>query len=133
MNKEADVRQATAGDERITKVGRFLRKHNLDELPQFINVLAGHMSVVGPRPHMLNHTEAYRKLINEFMVRHLIKPGITGLAQTRGLRGETENPEQMRKRVKADVYYLENWSLLLDMKIILETVWNMARGKAKGV
>ena len=81
---------------------------------------------------MLNHTEAYRKLIDTFMVRHLIKPGITGLAQTRGLRGETEDPERMRDRVKADVYYLENWSLLLDLKIVIETVWNMILGRSKG-
>jgi putative colanic acid biosynthesis UDP-glucose lipid carrier transferase len=133
VNPQADTRQATKGDERITSIGHFLRKHNLDELPQFLNVLAGHMSVVGPRPHMLNHTAAYRKLIDAFMVRHLIKPGITGLAQTRGLRGETGDPGQMRDRVKADVYYLENWSLLLDLKIVLETIWNMVRGKSKGV
>jgi putative colanic acid biosynthesis UDP-glucose lipid carrier transferase len=129
VNPEADSRQATKGDERITGIGHFLRKHNLDELPQFVNVLVGHMSVVGPRPHMLNHTAAYRKLIDEFMVRHFIKPGITGLAQTRGLRGETQNPEQMRDRVKADVYYLENWSLLLDLKIVVETIWNMVLGE----
>jgi Undecaprenyl-phosphate glucose phosphotransferase len=133
VNADADQKQATASDARITPIGHFMRKHNLDELPQFINVLLGHMSVVGPRPHMINHTEEYRKLIDEFMVRHLIKPGITGLAQSRGLRGETQDPEMMRERVKADVYYLENWSLFLDIKIILDTVWNMLRGKAKGV
>lgn len=132
VNADADQKQATADDARITTIGKFMRKHNLDELPQFINVLLGHMSVVGPRPHMINHTEEYRKLIDTFMVRHLIKPGITGLAQSRGLRGETQNPEMMRERVKADVYYLENWSLFLDIKIILDTVWNMLRGKAKG-
>ena len=132
VNKEADERQALPGDERITGIGSFLRKHNLDELPQFFNVLAGQMSVVGPRPHMLQHTSLYSELINEFMVRHLIKPGITGLAQTRGLRGETTDPEQMRQRVKADVYYLENWSLLLDFKIVIDTVWNMLRGKNSG-
>ncbi|MCT4625271.1 MAG: undecaprenyl-phosphate glucose phosphotransferase [Schleiferiaceae bacterium] len=125
VNDEADTKQATANDSRITKVGHFLRNHNLDELPQFINVLKGQMSIVGPRPHMLNHTSAYRELIDSFMVRHLITPGITGLAQSRGLRGETPETEDMEARVKADVYYLENWSLLLDVKIILVTIWNM--------
>lgn len=133
VNKDADARQAIPGDERITRIGSFLRTHNLDELPQFFNVLMGHMSVVGPRPHMLQHTAEYSALINTFMVRHLIKPGITGLAQTRGLRGETTDTEQMRLRVKADVYYLENWSLLLDLKIIADTIWNMINGKSKGV
>lgn len=132
VNKEADILQASAYDIRITPFGKFLRKHNLDELPQFFNVFLGQMSVVGPRPHMLAHTVAYRQLIDEFMVRHLIKPGITGLAQTRGLRGETSNPEQMRERVKADVYYLENWNLLLDIKIVADTVWNMLTGKYTG-
>ena len=129
LNDEADTRQAEENDERITSIGHFLRRHNLDELPQFINVLKGQMSVVGPRPHMLNHTSAYRQLIDTFMVRHLITPGITGLAQSRGLRGETPETEDMEARVKADVYYLENWSLLLDVKIVLVTVWNMLRGK----
>jgi putative colanic acid biosynthesis UDP-glucose lipid carrier transferase len=129
LNDEADTRQAEENDERITSIGHFLRRHNLDELPQFINVLKGQMSVVGPRPHMLNHTSSYRKLIDTFMVRHLITPGITGLAQSRGLRGETLETEDMEDRVKADVYYLENWSLLLDVKIIFVTVWNMLRGK----
>ena len=119
LNDEADTRQAEANDERITKIGHFLRRYNLDELPQFINVFFGKMSVVGPRPHMLNHTKDYRNLIDTFMVRHLITPGITGLAQSRGLSGETPETEDMEARVKADVYYLENWSLLLDVKIIL--------------
>jgi Undecaprenyl-phosphate glucose phosphotransferase len=129
LNDEADTRQAEENDERITSIGHFLRRHNLDELPQFINVLKGQMSIVGPRPHMLNHTSSYRHLIDTFMVRHLITPGITGLAQSRGLRGETPEKEDMEARVKADVYYLENWSLLLDVKIIFVTVWNMLRGK----
>ena len=129
VNAESDTRQATDADERITVVGKFIRKHNLDEIPQFFNVFKGQMSVVGPRPHMLAHTEEYRKLIDTFMVRHLIPPGITGLAQSRGLKGETPLTENMEARVKADVYYLENWSLLLDVKIILVTVWNMIRGK----
>lgn len=132
-NAAADKLQARADDARITQVGSFLRKHNIDELPQFFNVLLGHMSVVGPRPHMLQHTAQYRALINEFMVRHLIKPGITGLAQTRGFRGETQNPNAMRDRVRADVYYLENWSLLLDFRIVWDTVINMITGKNAGV
>jgi len=133
VNDEADQKQASKYDSRITGVGRFLRQHNLDELPQFFNVLAGHMSVVGPRPHMLNHTAQYRKLIDEFMVRHLIMPGITGLAQSRGLRGNTSEADLMNERVKADVYYLENWSFILDAKIIFETIWNMISGSSKGI
>jgi Undecaprenyl-phosphate glucose phosphotransferase len=133
MNPQADERQATADDARITPIGKFLRMHSLDELPQFFNVVLGHMSVVGPRPHMLMHTAAYRQMIDAFMVRHLIKPGITGLAQVQGLRGETTDPLRMRDRVKADVYYVENWSLLLDLKIIAETIWNMIFGKGRGV
>jgi len=133
VNNEADNKQATANDSRITSVGKFLRQHNLDELPQFLNVLAGQMSVVGPRPHMLSHTAEYRKLIDEFMVRHFILPGITGLAQSRGLRGDTTQSELMRDRVKADVYYLENWIVILDLKIVLETIWNMISGSSKGI
>ena len=114
--------QASKEDNRITKVGQFLRKTNLDELPQFLNVLKGEMSVVGPRPHMLAHTRQYRKLIDQFMVRHLIKPGITGLAQVNGCRGEIKNDDDLKRRVKFDVNYLENWSFLMDVKIIAKTV-----------
>ncbi len=128
VNKQADERQATKDDVRITRVGRFLRKTNLDELPQFFNVMLGHMSVVGPRPHMLRHTEQYSKLIDKFMVRHLIKPGITGWAQVHGLRGETSDATKMEKRVEYDVWYIENWSLLLDLKIILVTFVKMVSG-----
>ena len=99
------------------------------ELPQFFNVLFGHMSVVGPRPHMLKHTEEYSKIIDKFMVRHLIKPGITGMAQVKGYRGDTPDPRLMEKRVQYDVWYLENWSFLLDLKIVFLTVWNMIRGE----
>ncbi len=130
VNQEADKKQASGTDSRITAFGRFIRKHNLDELPQFFNVLKGDMSVVGPRPHMLAHTEEYRKLIDRYMVRHLVKPGITGLAQTTGLRGETETTEKMEERVKADVYYIENWSVLLDLKIIFITILQTIRGGA---
>ena len=114
-------------DPRITRVGKFLRKTSIDELPQFINVLRGDMSIVGPRPHMLQHTEQYSKLINKYMVRHLIKPGITGWAQVTGYRGETHSLSQMEGRVRRDIWYLENWSLLLDIRIIFMTVWNALR------
>jgi putative colanic acid biosynthesis UDP-glucose lipid carrier transferase len=105
-----------------------MRKTSIDELPQFFNVIIGNMSVVGPRPHMISHTEQYAELIDSFMIRHFLKPGITGWAQVRGLRGETRTTEAMLKRVEADVWYLENWSFLLDMKIIFLTVWNSVRG-----
>lgn len=129
MNNESDKKQATRGDERITPIGRFLRGTNLDEMPQFINVLLGQMSVIGPRPHMLKHTEEYSKIIDKFMVRHLVKPGITGWAQVNGYRGETKDVEDMEGRVRADVWYIENWSFSLDLKIIIMTIINMLRGE----
>ena len=119
--------QATRDDPRKTRFGDFLRRSSIDELPQFINVLRGDMSIVGPRPHMLQHTEQYSKLINKYMVRHLIKPGITGWAQVTGYRGETHSLSQMEGRVRRDIWYLENWSLLLDIRIIFMTVWNALR------
>jgi putative colanic acid biosynthesis UDP-glucose lipid carrier transferase len=128
MNNDADHKQATRDDRRITRVGAFLRKTSLDELPQFFNVLIGNMSVVGPRPHMLKHTKQYAALIDRFMVRHFLKPGITGWAQTQGLRGETKTVEAMLDRVEADVWYLENWSFLLDLKIIFLTMKNSLTG-----
>lgn len=112
--------QVSNHDERLNAWGRFLRRSHLDELPQFAQVLKGEMSLVGPRPHMLQHTEEYRSLIQKYMLRHLAKPGITGLSQVRGLKGEHALPS-MQERVKTDVYYLENWSLLLDLSIILRT------------
>jgi putative colanic acid biosysnthesis UDP-glucose lipid carrier transferase len=129
VNKLSDELQATAGDPRITKIGAFMRKTNLDELPQFFNVLWGNMSVVGPRPHMIKHTEQYSELIHNYLVRHLAKPGITGWAQVNGYRGETKELEAMKKRVEYDIWYIENWSFLLDLKIIWLTVWNMVRGE----
>jgi putative colanic acid biosynthesis UDP-glucose lipid carrier transferase len=123
--------QATKNDARITRVGRFLRKTNLDELPQFFNVLLGNMSVVGPRPNMVSQLEQYSKTIDQYKIRHFITPGITGYAQVNGYRGETRDHELMEKRVKYDVLYLENWSLSLDIKIILLTVWNMVKGDRK--
>ncbi len=124
VNADADKVQATKDDPRKTRFGNFLRKSSIDELPQFINVLKGDMSIVGPRPHMLQHTEQYSKLVNKYMVRHLIKPGITGWAQVTGYRGETHELSQMEGRVRRDIWYLENWSLLLDVRIIFKTVWN---------
>ncbi|NNC58057.1 MAG: undecaprenyl-phosphate glucose phosphotransferase [Woeseiaceae bacterium] len=121
------IRQATKDDDRITKVGAILRKYSLDELPQFINVLQGRMSVVGPRPHAVAHNEEYRPLIKGYMVRHKVNPGITGLAQVMGYRGETSTVDAMKKRVELDLEYLRNWSLALDLRIILrtvQTVWN---------
>jgi putative colanic acid biosynthesis UDP-glucose lipid carrier transferase len=129
VNSEADTAQAARNDPRKTRLGDFLRKTNLDEFPQFLNVFAGNMSVVGPRPHMLKHTEEYSALIDKYMVRHLVKPGITGWAQVTGYRGETKTLEQMEGRVKRDVWYIENWSFLLDLKIIIVTIFNMFKGE----
>lgn len=129
VNDEANTRQAVKGDDRITRVGRILRKYSLDELPQFINVLLGNMSVVGPRPHMLKHTEEYSKIIDKFMVRHFVKPGITGWAQVHGLRGETQDPRKMEERVEKDVYYIENWSFFLDLQILFLTFFNIHNGE----
>ena len=121
--------QATQNDPRKTKLGNFLRKSNIDELPQFINVLLGSMSVVGPRPHMLKHTEEYSKLVDKYMVRHLIKPGITGWAQINGFRGETKELWQMEGRVERDIWYLEHWTFMLDLYIIYKTVKNAIQGE----
>jgi putative colanic acid biosynthesis UDP-glucose lipid carrier transferase len=116
------VRQATRNDRRVTRLGAFLRKSSLDELPQFINVLQGRMSVVGPRPHPVAHNEMYRKMIRGYMIRHKVKPGITGLAQVNGMRGETEQLDKMAQRIEYDLAYLRNWSLWLDLKIVLITI-----------
>ncbi len=129
VNKDADKQQAVRNDPRITKLGRFMRKTNLDELPQFFNVLKGDMSVIGPRPHMLKHTLEYSQLIDKYLLRQSIKPGITGWAQVMGYRGETIDPELMKMRVLYDVWYMENWSFLLDMKIIYLTIANMLKGE----
>jgi Undecaprenyl-phosphate glucose phosphotransferase len=123
VTDDADVKQATKDDVRISKIGRFLRKSNLDEFPQFINVLLGHMSVVGPRPHMLKHTDQYSELIDHYRVRHYVKPGITGWAQVNGYRGETDVLWKMEKRVEYDMLYLENWTFWWDVKIIFLTVF----------
>ncbi|WP_295728671.1 undecaprenyl-phosphate glucose phosphotransferase [uncultured Muribaculum sp.] len=129
VNSKSDDLQATRGDSRITRVGEFLRHTSIDELPQFINVWLGDMSVVGPRPHMIKHTDDYRKIIDKYMVRHFIKPGITGWAQIRGFRGQTEELWQMEKRVECDIWYMENWNFFLDIKIIVLTIVNAIRGE----
>jgi len=123
VNGNSDKVQATKGDARITKVGAILRRTSLDELPQFFNVLFNNMSLVGPRPHMLKHTDEYRLLVDKFMVRHFAKPGVTGWAQILGYRGETKTVGDMEQRANADIWYIENWSLMLDLKILLRTVW----------
>ncbi len=128
VNKEADSKQVTMNDVRITRLGRFLRKTNLDELPQFFNVLIGNMSVVGPRPHMLRHTEDYSRVLNEYMIRHFVKPGVTGWAQVNGFRGEIKIKEQLRKRIEHDIWYLENWRLWLDLRIVFLTVYVTIKG-----
>jgi len=130
VNEESDEKQATKGDVRITKIGAFLRRTSLDEMPQFFNVLMGNMSVVGPRPHMLKHTEEYKQIIGQFMVRHFLKPGITGWAQVNGFRGETKEKKDMENRVKFDIFYLENWSAMFDLRIVFMTIINMLRGEA---
>lgn len=131
VNKECDTLQATQNDPRKTNIGEFMRKTNIDELPQFINVLLGHMSVVGPRPHMLKHTEEYSKLIDKYMVRHLVKPGVTGWAQVSGYRGETRELWQMEGRVERDIWYLEHWTFMLDIYIIYRTIKNIIKGEEK--
>ena len=128
QSDDADAKQAFKGDNRITKIGAFLRKSSLDEFPQFVNVFMGDMSIVGPRPHMLLHTEEYSALINKYMVRQLVKPGITGAAQIKGYRGETKELKDMEGRVRLDVWYIENWSLSVDINIIFYTVWNIFKG-----
>jgi putative colanic acid biosysnthesis UDP-glucose lipid carrier transferase len=116
------IRQASKGDKRVTRFGAFLRRTSLDELPQFFNVLTGSMSIVGPRPHAVAHNEQYRKLIDGYMIRHKVRPGITGWAQVNGFRGETETVDKMKKRVEHDLDYLRNWSVSLDMWIMVKTV-----------
>ncbi|WP_255116445.1 sugar transferase, partial [Klebsiella pneumoniae] len=123
MENDSSVKQATKNDTRVTKVGRFLRSTSLDELPQFFNVLFGQMSVVGPRPHAVAHNEQYRSLIQGYMLRHKVKPGITGLAQINGWRGETDTLEKMEKRIEYDLLYIRGWSIWLDLKIIFLTVF----------
>jgi putative colanic acid biosynthesis UDP-glucose lipid carrier transferase len=131
VNKSSDSVQAIQNDSRVTKMGAFMRRTNIDELPQFFNVLWGSMSVIGPRPHMLMHTEQYSELINNYLVRHYAKPGISGWAQVNGFRGETKELSEMKDRVDFDIWYIENWSLLLDIKIIYLTIFNVFKGEDK--
>jgi putative colanic acid biosynthesis UDP-glucose lipid carrier transferase len=128
VNQEADIKQATKDDARVTRFGRFLRKTSLDEIPQFFNVLVGEMSVIGPRPHPLKLNEKFSESIERFMSRHYVKPGITGLAQCLGYRGETKNLIDMENRVRMDRYYIENWSFKLDIKIIFLTIASLVKG-----
>jgi putative colanic acid biosynthesis UDP-glucose lipid carrier transferase len=123
-----EAQQVTQKDNRVTRVGRFLRKSNLDELPQFFNVFIGDMSAVGPRPHMIRHTETFDDMHTEYMVRHLVKPGVTGLAQINGYRGEIRSPDLLRKRVDYDIRYLENWSIREDIRILFATIWVSLKG-----
>ena len=129
LNMDSDSKMATRSDSRITRIGRILRKTNLDEFAQFINVWKGEMSLVGPRPHMVKHTEDFSSIVQEYMVRQFLKPGITGWAQTHGYRGEIKSDEDILGRVEHDIWYLENWTLWLDIKIMFLTVYNMIRGE----
>jgi lipopolysaccharide/colanic/teichoic acid biosynthesis glycosyltransferase len=129
VNDDADKIQATLNDPRKTKWGNIMRKTNIDELPQFINVLRGDMSIVGPRPHMVLHTEEYGNKIDKYMVRHYAKPGITGWAQVTGSRGETKELRDMEERIRKDIWYVENWTFMLDIRIIYLTIRNMFGGE----
>ena len=124
-------KEASKNDPRVTKIGRFMRKTSLDEMPQFLNVLLGDMSVVGPRPHLWAQNKVYGNKVKKYMVRHCVKPGITGLAQVNGFRGEIQTEDDMINRIKFDVFYIENWSLILDLKIIFQTVINIFKGEEK--
>jgi exopolysaccharide biosynthesis polyprenyl glycosylphosphotransferase len=126
---DAEVRQAEKGDARVTRIGRVLRRTSLDELPQLFNVLKGEMSMVGPRPHALVHDEKYGEMLEQYASRHQVKPGITGLAQVTGHRGETPTSDSMEARVNQDIHYIKNWSLWLDIKILLQTAWVVIIGK----
>jgi len=125
INREADTRQAGNNDPRVTPVGKFLRRSSLDELPQLINIVKGDMSIIGPRPHMLSHTEYYAPRIPDYMRRHEMRPGLTGWAQVKGFRGPTPRLEDMERRVKADLEYIDRFSLWMDLKILTATVWKM--------
>ncbi|MDE5942559.1 MAG: exopolysaccharide biosynthesis polyprenyl glycosylphosphotransferase [Muribaculaceae bacterium] len=125
INHEADTKQASENDPRITPIGRFLRRSSLDELPQLYNVLRGDMSIIGPRPHMVAHTDYYTPRVKNYMRRHEMRPGLTGYAQVSGFRGATPTVDDMRRRVEADIYYVDHYSLWLDLKIFFLTIWKM--------
>jgi putative colanic acid biosynthesis UDP-glucose lipid carrier transferase len=131
VNNDANAKQVTRDDDRFTRLGKFLRKTNLDEFPQFINVFRGEMSIVGPRPHMLKHTAEYSQMLNHYMIRHYIKPGVTGWAQINGYRGEIRNKKDLRGRIEYDIWYMENWSMWLDLRIILLTLYKTIKGDEK--
>jgi len=137
VSKEDEFVPVVENDLRITKVGKFMRRSNIDELPQFINVLKGEMSVVGPRPHSIPFNEIYKDMVNELKIRSWVKPGITGWAQINGLRGDVpdfeENKKRTIKRIENDLWYIENWSFWLDVQIILLTIWQMIKGETKGI
>jgi putative colanic acid biosysnthesis UDP-glucose lipid carrier transferase len=128
VNKEANTKQAQRNDDRLTRIGKFMRRTNLDEFPQFINVFRGEMSIVGPRPHMLRHTEDFSKVMGQYMVRQFLKPGVTGWAQVNGYRGEIKDSEQLVKRIEHDIWYMENWNFWLDVRIIFLTVYRTFKG-----
>lgn len=128
VDKNADIRTAVKNDPRVTKFGAFMRKTSIDELPQFINVFLGDMSVVGPRPHMISQTDMYSKITKKYMTRHIVKPGITGWAQVMGSRGEIFSHRDMEKRIEKDIWYIQNWSFFLDLKIIFLTLYNIVKG-----
>ena len=129
LNTMSDKVHAVENDIRVTKIGSFIRKTSIDELPQFLNVLIGNMSVVGPRPHIPSLSSEYQKDVDDYFKRHAVKPGITGLAQVSGYRGEIKKRSDIKNRVRLDIFYIENWSFLLDVKIILMTVFNVFKGE----
>jgi putative colanic acid biosynthesis UDP-glucose lipid carrier transferase len=131
MNKQSNKIHAIKNDARVTKVGAFLRKTSMDELPQFLNVLLGDMSVVGPRPHLETLSLEYQKDVDNYLKRHIVKPGVTGLAQVGGYRGEIKKKSDIKNRVRLDIFYIENWSFFLDIKIIMQTVLNVFKGEEK--
>ena len=136
-SKEASFNPVVEDDNRVTRFGRFLRRTNLDELPQFLNVLKGDMSVVGPRPQPIRYYDQYKEIVEEIKLRHIVKPGLTGWAQIHGLRGDPVDKEQFkirtRKRIEYDLWYIENWAFSLDLQIIFTTVWQMLKGKTNAV
>ena len=131
INEVSDSVHATRNDIRVTKIGAFLRKTSMDELPQFLNVFFGDMSVVGPRPHLESLSLEYQKEVDDYLKRHIVKPGITGLAQVSGYRGEIKNKTDIKNRVRLDIFYIENWSFFLDVKIIIQTILNVFKGEEK--
>ncbi|MDQ6812544.1 MAG: undecaprenyl-phosphate glucose phosphotransferase [Bacteroidota bacterium] len=128
VNYDAHNKQVSRDDNRFTRIGKFLRKSNMDELPQFFNVLGGQMSIVGPRPHMLKHTEEYSQMLTHYMIRHYVKPGVTGWAQINGYRGEIKKKRDLRGRIEHDIWYMENWSMWLDLRVIALTVYKSFKG-----